>query len=80
MKPIISNILALSIFSASSALAASGAENDGNGLFLSLFIGFAVVIIAFQFLPGVLMFFGMAKGLIGSAAKDEENARKTTTG
>lgn len=66
MKPIIRNTLALSICSASSAFAASGAENDANGLFVWLFIGFAVMIVAFQFLPGILMFFGMTKGLFSS--------------
>ena len=80
MNPAFRKSIVLTLCSASSAFAASGAEEDGTGLFFWLFVGFAAMIIVFQFLPGILMFFGMAKGLIGSAAKDEENARKTTTG
>jgi hypothetical protein len=76
MKPVIRNILALSLFSASSAIAASGAESDGNGLLLSMFIGFAVVIVAFQFLPGILMFLGMTKGIF-SSRKSEVGTSKS---
>jgi hypothetical protein len=72
MKPIIKKIVALSICSASTAFAASGAENDGSGLFFWLFVGFAAMIIVFQFLPGVMMFFGMAKGLFSAEAKRSE--------
>jgi hypothetical protein len=72
MKPIIKKTVALSICSASTAFAASGAENDGSGLFFWLFVGFAAMIIVFQFLPGVMMFFGMAKGLFSSEAKRSE--------
>lgn len=70
MKPIIKKTVSLLLCSASSAFAASGAEHDGTGLFFWLFIGFAAMIIIFQFMPGVMMFFGMAKGLFGAKAKD----------
>lgn len=70
MKPTIKKTVSLLLCSASSAFAASGAENDGSGLFFWLFIGFAAMIVMFQFLPGVMMFFGMAKGLFGAKAKD----------
>lgn len=70
MKPAIRKILALSICSSSSAFAASGAESDGTGLFFWLFIGFAAMIITFQFMPGVMMFIGMAKGLFTSGARE----------
>jgi hypothetical protein len=65
-------VLALSICSVSTAFAASGAENDGNGLFLWVFIGFAVMIVALQFIPGALMFLGMAKGLFSSSKSSLE--------
>jgi hypothetical protein len=71
MKPIIKKTIALFVCSVSSAFAASGAENEGSGLFFWLFIGFASMIIVFQFLPGIMMFFGMAKGLFGSARETE---------
>lgn len=75
MKPAIKKLLTLSLCSASSAFAASGAENDDTGLFFWLFIGFAAMIIAFQFLPGIMMFFGMAKGLFTSGSKESAAAK-----
>jgi hypothetical protein len=75
MKPIIKTILAISLFCATSAIAASGAENDGNGLLLSMFIGFAAVIVAFQFLPGILMFLGMTKGIFSSRKSEIETGK-----
>lgn len=80
MKPAIRKILALSLCSASSAFAASGAESDGTGLFFWLFIGFAAMIVAFQFLPGIMMFIGMAKGLFTSTAKESEVAKEGKKG
>ena len=74
MKTSISKAIAITLCSASTALAASGAENDGTGLFFWLFVGFAAMIIAFQFLPGILMFLGMAKGLASSADKETAEA------
>ena len=70
MKTNISKAIALILCSASTAFAASGAENDGTGLFFWLFVGFAALIIAFQFLPGIMMFLGMAKGLASSESKE----------
>jgi hypothetical protein len=76
MKTAIKKTLALSLCSASSAFAASGAENDDTGLFFWLFIGFAAMIVAFQFLPGIMMFFGMAKGLFTSSTKEAVTAKE----
>jgi len=69
MQPTIKKTIAISLCSATSAFAASGAENEGSGLFFWLFIGFAAMIIVFQFLPGIMMFLGMAKGLFSTEAK-----------
>lgn len=78
MNPIIRKAIAILLGSASSAFAASGAENDGTGLFFWLFVGFAAMIIVFQFLPGIMMFLGMAKGLISTQSKEPavENGSK----
>jgi hypothetical protein len=69
MRTLISFLIALG--STSTAFAASGAENDGTGLFFWLFVGFASMIISFQFIPAILMFFGMAKGLFSKTIKGE---------
>lgn len=76
MKPALKKTVALSLCSASSAFAASGAEHDDTGLFFWLFIGFAAMIIVFQFLPGLMMFFGMARGLFGSAAREQHSVKE----
>jgi hypothetical protein len=77
MKTNIGKAIALILCSASTAFAASGAENDGTGLFFWLFVGFAALIIAFQFLPGIMMFLGMAKGLASSATKETADATES---
>jgi hypothetical protein len=74
MKTNISKAITLILCSASTAFAASGAENDGTGIFFWLFVGFAVLIVAFQFLPGIMMFLGMAKGLASSTGKETAEA------
>ncbi len=50
---------------ASQALAASGGKGEGNGILIILFFAFGALIIVFQFVPGVLLFVSMIKGLIG---------------
>lgn len=80
MKPVIRKAIALTLCSSSSVFAASGAENEGTGLFFWLFVGFAAMIIAFQFLPGIMMFLGMLKGLVSSEAKESTSAKKSSEG
>jgi hypothetical protein len=43
--------------------AASGAESEGNGLLVSMFLAFGALIIVFQLLPGLMLFGAMIKGL-----------------
>lgn len=79
MKTAIS-FTALVLGSASNALAASGAENDGTGLFFWIFLAFGALVIAFQFFPGLLMFFGMLKGLFTSTAREATTLHDTKKG
>ena len=74
------SLIALALGSTSDALAASGAENDGTGLFFWIFIAFGAMVIAFQFFPGLLMFFGMLKGLFPSASKEAAPLHETKKG
>lgn len=71
---------ALLLGSTSNALAASGAQHDESGLFFWVFIGFGALVIAFQFFPGLMMFFGMLKGLFTFGAKDTATAHETKKG
>lgn len=62
----IASVLGFSSF----AFAASGAEYEGSGLLLVLFIGFGSLIVATQFIPGMVMLYSMLKGLLTPAAKE----------
>lgn len=56
------------------ALAAGGGADEGMGMLATLFATFCALIIAFQCVPGMLMFGGMLKGLFGWVAKGEHKA------
>jgi len=68
--------LLMSIGSASSAFAASGAREDNSGLFVWLFLGFCALIVVAQLMPVMLLMFGFAKGL-GKEKSAEPHAVKT---
>ena len=51
------------------ALASGGNEGNGSAFLLVLFLGFAALIIVFQFIPGLVLFFTMLKGLFTAAPK-----------
>ena len=51
------------------AFAASGSEAKGSSFLLFLFLGFAALIIVFQFIPGLVLFATMLKGLFTPAPK-----------
>lgn len=71
---------ALALLVASNALAASGAESDGTGLFFWIFLGFGTLVVAFQFFPGMLMFLGMLKGLFTSSTGEATTLHETKKG
>lgn len=73
----ISAIFTSLLITASQALAASGtADGESLGLLAMLFIGFGVMIVIFQFIPGILLMFGMLKGIFSLGRKD---AHETTS-
>ncbi|HTY20544.1 MAG TPA: hypothetical protein VMC44_02795 [Geobacteraceae bacterium] len=51
------------------ALAAGGTVAKGSSLLLILFLGFFALIVVFQFIPGLVLFFSMLKGLFSAAPK-----------
>jgi hypothetical protein len=75
VKPILNKLVVLALCFAPSAYAASGAEHEGTGIFFWLFIGFAAMVIAFQFIPGLMMFLGMIKGLFEPGTKGSATAQ-----
>jgi len=51
------------------ALASNGSEGKGSTILLILFLGFAALIVVFQFIPGLVLFFTMLKGIFTAAPK-----------
>ena len=70
MKALLASILAL-LITVTQALASSG-TGDGQGLshMAVFFISFGILIVLFQFIPGIMLFVGMIKGLFLSGEKN----------
>ena len=58
------------------ALAASDSVVKGSSILLILFLGFFALIVVFQFIPGLVLFFSMLKGLFAAASKKEPAAHE----
>lgn len=73
----ISAMLTALIITASQALATGGApEGEGLGILAACFIGFGIMIVLFQFVPGIMLMVGMLKGVLSLGRKD---AHETTS-
>jgi hypothetical protein len=53
----------VTLASVAPALAAEGSLVKGSSILIILFLGFASLIIVFQFIPGLVLFVSMLKGL-----------------
>lgn len=58
------------------AFAASGASEEGSGIFVWIFFGLCAVIVIAQVIPAVLLMFGMAKGIKSVVKEDIAEVRK----
>lgn len=68
----ISAILTTLMITASQAMAAGGApEGEGLGILAACFIGFGIMIVMFQFVPGIMLMVGMLKGIFSLGWKEE---------
>lgn len=77
MRAISSIATALAV-TATQAMAAGGTpEGEGIGILAACFIGFGVMIIMFQFIPGIMLMVGMIKGLFSLGQKE---AKETPAG
>jgi hypothetical protein len=72
--------LILILASVAPALAANGGEVKGSTFLLVLFLGFAALIIVFQFIPGMVLFATMLKGLFTRAPKKVAETLSGKTG
>lgn len=58
------------------ALAASGAHEDGSGFFVWVFLGFCALIVVAQVVPAILLMLGLAKGVTSVVKKDMAEVKK----
>ena len=65
----------MGIIAPAAAFAASGAGEEGNGIFVWIFLGFFAVIVVGQLIPAVILITGLIKG---ATAKNEEKAASKT--
>ncbi|MCD6292933.1 MAG: hypothetical protein J7M09_05700 [Deltaproteobacteria bacterium] len=72
MKNTLRIVTLLAFLQATSVFAADGLTGGGIGLIGWLFIGFMAVIVAFQFIPSIMMFGSMMLGLFGKAKSPKE--------
>jgi len=63
-------VIIVILASVAPAFAANGSEAKGSTFLLFLFLGFAALIIVFQFIPGLVLFATMLKGLFSRAPKN----------
>lgn len=69
MRTAYATVLALFITGTQALASAGGGEGEGLGLFAMFFIAFGILIILFQFIPGIMMLGGMLAGLFKSSEK-----------
>jgi hypothetical protein len=59
----------ITLASVAPALAANGSGAKGSMFLVMLFLGFAALIVVFQFIPGLVLFASVLKGLFTRAPK-----------
>lgn len=74
MRTITAATLSLMI-TATRALASAQGATEGMGTMATFFIGFGVLIIVFQFVPGIMLLAGILKGIFAKARKPGEVRR-----
>ena len=63
----------MGIIAPATAFAASGASEEGNGIFVWIFLGFFAVIVVGQLIPAVMLITGLVKGITAkTVVKAEE--------
>jgi hypothetical protein len=53
----------MGIIAPATAFAASGAREEGSGVFVWIFLGFFAVIVVGQLIPAVMLITGLVKGI-----------------
>jgi hypothetical protein len=63
----------MGIIAPATAFAASGAGEEGSGIFVWIFLGFFAVIVVGQLIPAVMLITGLVKGIIAKAETKTES-------
>jgi hypothetical protein len=75
-RTVTGSLVAAGLCSARPALAATAEGNGGIGFWVILFLAFGALIIAFQFIPAVVLFASMVKGLFRKAETEAGAAKR----
>ena len=69
MKKLSGKVLLALAAGTTSAYAATGAEASAPGFFTIAFLSFLAAIIVIQFIPGLILFFGLLRGIFPATNK-----------
>jgi hypothetical protein len=62
----------IGIIAPATAFAAAGVTDEGNGIFVWIFLGFFAVIVVGQLIPAFMLITGLVKGIIAKAETKAE--------
>ena len=63
----------MGIIAPATAFAASGAAEEGSGIFVWIFLGFFALIVVGQLVPAVMLLTGLVKGITAKKAAKTES-------
>jgi hypothetical protein len=70
MKTISATVLSLLITVTRALASSGGGEGESLSLMATFFIAFGILIVMFQFIPGIMLFVGMLKGIFSSSGEN----------
>jgi hypothetical protein len=62
----------IGIIAPATAFAASGVTDEGNGIFVWIFLGFFAVIVVGQIVPAIMLMTGLVKGITAKKVVNAE--------
>ena len=62
----------MGIIAPATAFAASGASNEGSGIFVWIFLGFFAMIVVGQLVPAIMLITGLVKGIVAKKVTNAE--------
>jgi len=69
MRTLATTLMSMLIASGVALAAGGGAEGEGMSMLATLFIAFGVLIVMFQFVPGIMLLVGMLRGIFSASEK-----------